>query len=253
MSNGQNFSDSSGVPWEGREFHQNPHAGDSGETQPAVASALSGFSEGVIGVAEIVNVLSASRALIPLLTNPGEDFDPNHPVMEDKVQELSIVTLVGPEGEAVLPAFTSVEAMKKWNGDSRPIPIEMQRVALAAASEGADRIVVNPGTEKIVLRRPMVWAIAQGEPYVSPAESNELFEHLSQLLTRIEPIEKIELLYADPELRGGGPELAVIAYLPPGLSETELNGVLTRINEATASDQKLLQAAESLLIRFAAI
>jgi hypothetical protein len=99
----------------------------------------------------------------------------------------------------------------------------------------------------------MVWAIAQGEPYVSPAESNELFEHLSQLLTRIEPIEKIELRYADPELRGGGPELAVIAYLPPGLSETELNGVLTLINEATASDQKLLQAAESLLIRFAAI
>ena len=253
MSHEQHLTDSSGVPWDGREFHENPHAGDSGETEPAVASALSGFSEGVIGVTELVNVLSASRALIPLLTNPGEDFDPNHPVMEDKVQELSIVTLVGPEGEAVLPAFTSVEAMKKWNGDARPIPIEMQRVAIAAASEGADRIVVNPGTEKIVLRRPMVWAIAQGESYVSPAESVELFEHLSQLLTRIEPIEKIELRYADPNLSGGGPEMALIAYLPPGLSEPELNRVLAQINEATANNQKLLQAAESMLIRFAAI
>ena len=99
----------------------------------------------------------------------------------------------------------------------------------------------------------MVWAIAQGESYVSPAESVELFEHLSQLLTRIEPIEKIELRYVDPELHGGGPEMALIAYLPPGLSEPELNRVLAQINEATANNQKLLQAAESLLIRFAAI
>ena len=38
----------------------------------------------------------------------------------------------GPDGRAVLPAFTSVAAMQAWNTDARPVPIQASKVASAA-------------------------------------------------------------------------------------------------------------------------
>ena len=170
---GDQLSDSSGVPWEGRTFLDNPHAGDSGETPADVAECLTAWRAGTGSFTDLVAAFAANRFLIPLVTRAGDDFDVDHPVMEDKVQELSVITVAGPSGEKVIPAFTSVAAMSVWNSDARPIPIETQRVALAAASEQTDRIVVNPGTDSIVLRRPIVWSIAQGNPYNAPWESDE--------------------------------------------------------------------------------
>lgn len=245
-------ADSNGVPWEGREFHENPFAGDSGETPTDVAVALATFRQGDSDLASLLDVINTSRALIPLFTNPGEDFDPAHPVMEDKVQELAVVTVAGPNGEKALPAFTSVEAMKSWSADARPIPIDMRRVALAAVSDNADRVVINPGTDHLVLRRPMVWAMAKGERYVPPTESVELFEHLTDVLTAIDPIDHIELYLADPLSYGDGPELGVVAFLPPGLDEAALTVILENIQRVTSGDEVLLSAAESILVRFAA-
>ena len=38
----------------------------------------------------------------------------------DKTQELSIVTVTGPDGRAVRPVFSSVDAMKTWNPETEP-------------------------------------------------------------------------------------------------------------------------------------
>src|SRR5690606_1366485 len=82
----------------------------------------------------------------------------------DKTQELSIVTVSGPDGRTVLPVFTGVAEMQRWNPQARPVPVDMVRVALAAAEENTELVVVNAASEsEFVVRRPALWAIAKGE------------------------------------------------------------------------------------------
>ena len=245
-------TDSSGVPWEGREFHANPHAGDDGTTPEAVATALLAFRDGSGTLTDLAAALADSRALIPLVTHAGDDFDADHPVMEDKVQELAVVTLAGPNGEKVFPAFTSVDAMRAWNADARPIPIELRRVCLAAAGEGADRVVVNPGTDQIVIRRPLVWTIAQGQPIVMPWESVELLEELRRAFAGVEHLQGITIAAGDPTASGNGPHVRLVISLPGGLPEDAVKTLLAEVHKRAAATEMLVNAVDSVEIQLLA-
>ena len=245
-------TDSSGVPWEGREFQPNAHAGDNGETPAHVAAALLAFRDGSGSFTELASALAESRALIPLVTHAGDDFDAEHPVMEDKVQELAVVTLAGPNGEKVFPAFTSVEAMRAWNADARPIPIELRRVCLAAAGEGADRVVVNPSTDQIVLRRPLVWTIAQGHPVVMAWESKGLLAELREAMYGIDNVLSVDLAPGDAGATGNGPELRLVISLPGGLDDSALKALLAAVHQAAAASETLVNAADSVEIQLLA-
>jgi hypothetical protein len=241
-------ADSSGVPWEGRSFQPNLHAGDSGETPPDVAAAINAFRDGSGTFAQLANTLAGSRALIPLVTHAGDEFDADNPVMEDKIQELAVVTLAGPNGEQVYPAFTSAEAMRAWKVDARPIPIEFRRVALAAAGESIDRIVVNPGSDQIVVRRPAVWAIAQGETVVSPWESDALLAEARAALGSIEQVLDVSLEPVDVHATGLGPELRLIATLVAGLDEMTVKSLVEEIQSRAVSSLLLAKTVDSLEI-----
>jgi len=106
--------------------------------------------------------------------------------------------------------------MSAWNWRPDPVPIEAQRVALAAASEQTDRIVVEPGTDSIVLRRPVVWSIAQGNPYVAPWESAEFVEEPRKLLAGIVNLVDIAVAPGDPTATGDGPDVTLILGLIEG-------------------------------------
>ena len=101
-------ADSAGVPWEGRSFESNPHAGDDGSADAALLAALEAFHAGSGDAVAIVDAYRDARLLIPLVAEAGDvGIAPSgHTV--DKTQELSIVTVAAPDGRRVLPVFTSV-------------------------------------------------------------------------------------------------------------------------------------------------
>jgi hypothetical protein len=241
-------ADSSGIPWEGREFQPNAHAGDDGITPESVAAAILAFRDGTGSLTELAAALAESRALIPLITRAGDDFDADNPVMEDKVQELAVVTLAGPNGEAVYPAFTSVEAMRAWNSDARPIPIELRRVCLAAAGEGADRVVINPGTDQIVLRRPVVWAIAQGNPYIAPWDSPEFVAATRALLADIDSVLDVSVGAGDPTATGAGPDVILLLGLIDGLDAEQVHSLTAAVHERVSSNELFVNLVDSLAV-----
>jgi hypothetical protein len=236
------------VPWEGRAFHDNPHAGDSGETPPEVATRLEAWRLGIGAYTDFVAALATSRLLIPLVAHAGDEFDPSHPVMEDKVQELSVVTVAGPNGEKVIPTFTSVAAMSAWNSDARPIPIEAQRVALAAASEQTDRIVLNPGTDSIVIRRPALWAMAKGETYIACWESVNFVTAAQSLLAGISNLAGVRVAPADLRATGEGPDVALVLELPEGLTDDEVRTALTEVHGRVSTSDTFRDAVDALTI-----
>jgi len=245
---GDHHADSSGVPWEGRTFHENPHAGDTGETPADVAESLTAWCTGTGSFTDLVAALAVNRFLIPLVTHAGDDFDVDNPVMEDKVQELSVITVAGPSGEKVIPAFTSVAAMSAWNLEARPIPIDAQRVALAAASEKTDRIVVNPGTDSIVLRRPVVWSIAQGKPYTAPWESAEFLSETRKLLAGIDDLVEVGVGPGDPNATGDGPDVRLILGLVDGLDADRVQTLVTEAQGRISNNDIYVDQVDALAL-----
>ena len=199
----------------------------------------------------------ASRLLIPLLAELGDPSAGSgtetvgaHGLAVDKSQELSIVTVEGPDGRRVLPVFASVEAMSRWNPLARPVPADGVRVALAAADDGTDLVVLDPGSEsEFVLRRPAVWAVAQSQPWHPSFDSVEVRTAFERSIGTELSVLGVDLEAGDPDARLVGPELVVRLALVAGLTRAELDAVLQRLAARWAADDAIATLVDSLTVR----
>lgn len=243
-------SDSAGVPWEGRSFEANPHAGDDGSADPALLSALLAFRAGEGGAGAVVDAYREARLLIPLVAEKGDHGIGAHGLEVDKTQELSIVTVAAPDGRKVLPVFTSVTALQTWDATARPVPADGRRTALAAASEDTDLIVIDPASEtEFVIRRPAVWAIAQGEPWEPAHTSPTIFTGLQESISGELAVLDLAVESGDPTGRLRGPELVVHLQLMAGLEQDELDAVLARVARRWAADDRIAVLVDSLTVK----
>jgi hypothetical protein len=243
-------ADSAGVPFEGRHFHENPGAGDDGTAPPQVLEAIRRFRARELGAPEVVLALHGSRLLVPLVAVRGDEGVGAHGQLVDKTQELSIVTVEGPDGRAVLPAFTSVAAMQAWDGSARPIPIEAPRVALAAAAEGTPLVIVDPGSDtEFVVRRPALRSLATGECWTPSFEDPAVAAAFEAGAVGQDDLLAVAVGPGDPDARLAGPELLVALTLRPGLDEDGLAVVLAGLQRAWAADPVIAERVDSLGVR----
>jgi hypothetical protein len=243
-------ADSAGRPWAGRHFDANPSASDDGAADPALSAALQEFARGTVGQSVVIDAVRTARLLIPLVAHAGDTGHDEHGRLIDKTQELSIVTVSGPDGRAVLPAFTSVTTMSAWNPRARPVPAEGTRVALAAASEQTELVVLDPTSDtEFVLRRPALWAIGQGEPWRPGFEDPAVESAFRRSIERELAVHGVRLEAGDPRARLAGPELIVVLELVAGLNRPELDAVLRRLASRWAADDDIATRVDSLTVR----
>ena len=245
-----NHGDSAGVPWEGRRFEANPHAADDGSADPALLDALVRFRSGQGSQAEVVDAFREARVLIPLIAEKGEEGVAPSGLAVDKTQELSIVTVAAPDGRRVQPVFSSVGAMRLWDASARPIPVEALRVALSASAEDTDLIVLDPTADtEFVIRRPAVWAVAQGQPWEPSFLSPEVFRALQESVAHELAVIDVSVAAGDPDARLRGPELVVVLELVDGLDREVLDAVLARLAQRWAADDRIAVLADSLTVK----
>jgi hypothetical protein len=248
-------ADSAGRPWAGRSFQSNPHAGDDGRMSPDLGAALERFRSGRGSQADVVAAFGTSRLLIPLLAELGDGGTEvgAHGHAVDKSQELSIVTVEGPDGRRVLPVFGSVDAMSRWNPVARPVPADGVRVALAAADDGTELVVLDPASPtEFVLRRPALWAVAQQQPWQPPFESDAVRAAFEASIAGELAVVGVDLMPGDADARLHGPELVVRLRLVAGLTRTELDAVTARLARRWAADDTIATGVDSLTVRLTA-
>lgn len=244
------LADSAGVPWEGRSFQANPHAADDGSADPRLLAALAGFRNGSGDPVAVVDAYRSARLLIPLVADRGDEGIGAHGQLVDKTQELSIVTVAAPDGRRVLPVFTSVEAMRRWDAAARPVPADGVRTALAAVDDDTDLIVIDPTSEtEFVLRRPAVWAIARSEPWEPSFTSPEVFAGLSESIGGELAVLDLSVAAGDPTGRLRGPELIVRLQLVDGLDKAALDAVLARLAARWSRDDRIAVLVDSLTVK----
>lgn len=212
-------ADSAGVPWRGRQFQENPWAGDDGNTPLQIAETIAAepFSK-----LKFLESLRGQRLLIPLLAELGEGEIGPHGQLVDKSADLAIVAVATPDGKTAIPAFTSVAAMANWNPESRPVPVSVEKLCLAAASEGHERVVVNPATDSRVIRRTQIAAIAQGHALVDVVTDPMVREMVATAAEISDQILEARIIDGDPQALLTGQELIIELHIKPGLTEHEL-------------------------------
>ncbi|ROR66563.1 SseB family protein [Agrococcus jenensis] len=208
-------ADSAGRPWAGRSFdhHDTAYAGDDGSPPAGYREAVRALADGTAGRAAVVDALRGERLLVPLLAAAGEMGVDDRGRTVDKTQELSIVTVLGPDGEPILPMFSGVDAMQAWNPRARPVPTSVQRAA-AAALDGPARIVVDPGGEgEFVLGRSMLTALLTDEPWRWGVEDPAVHAAVLDALLAAPAVQAVVLATGDPRCTLVGAELEVHALV----------------------------------------
>jgi hypothetical protein len=257
--NPDRFADSAGVPWEGRHFESNQWANDDGSADPALLAAIDGFqaarSFGDAAPAQesVIDALRSARLLIPLIAALGESGEGAHGQTVDKSANLSIVSVQTPDGQVGLPVFSCVQTMQGWNKLARPVPIEATRVALAAASEGNTRIVLDPGSaSEFVIRRPAIEAIAREVGWVHPATDPVVKREIANAIDAEPIVENFAIQNGDPLARLANAEVLVylkLAAANPQPTKLDLEALVSRITKTWAESELIASKVDSLAIK----
>lgn len=242
-------ADSAGQPWEGRQFAESGYLDDDGTAPAELVAAIAAFRAGDAGPETVVTAFRDSRLLIPLVTRLGESEEDARGRVIDKTQELSIVTVAGPDGRAILPVFSSAETMRAWKADARPVPADAARVAVAAAEDGEGLVVLDPGSAtEFVLRRPAVWSLVRGVDWVPCWQDEAVAAEFARTVDDEPAVVAVELSAGDPHLRLAGPELVVTLILIAGLDRSALDGVLGRLQAAWAASTVITEHVDAMRV-----
>lgn len=250
--NPNRFTDSAGVPWEGRELHENNFAGDDGSADAELIEAITKFQKGEAKNEEVVAAFVKARLLIPLLADLGESEIGEHGQKVDKSAELSIVTVATPDDQNGLPVFSSVAAMQLWNPTARPVPSDAIRVAIAAATEGNTRIVLDAeGPTEFAIRRPAIAAIAQEEKWVHPARDKRVRDEFSRVLKGVSEFLGFDLEDCDPTSRLHSAELQLVLKLVEGLTGEKIQELMQELAKQLADSSVIAEHVDSLRVKLA--
>ncbi len=116
---------------------------DIGSADRRVAAALAGYAAGTDGPDAVLAALAQSRLLVPVVAVLDETGMAAGGARIDKSSHMATVSTTGLDGRRGLLAFTSLESLRRWQPDARPVPAPASAVAAAALDQGAGAIVVD--------------------------------------------------------------------------------------------------------------
>lgn len=112
---------------------------DDGSLDDVLAAAFAEFASGDKPAA-IIGALCSVRVFVPVIALLGET-----PAEGDKDSQMAAVFMTGTDGRKALLAFSSLDAMKNWDPQARPVPIYGYDAARAALDEGAAALLLDLG------------------------------------------------------------------------------------------------------------
>lgn len=238
-------TDTGGVPWEGRTLLGTGFDDDDGEAADALIAALADRGNETALVAAV----AAARLIVPVVAVAGETTEVDGQVT-DASSDMAAVTLQAPSGEKALPAFSSMQALARWDSSARPVPVTAQRAALAAVQEGCAVIVLDLASSAdqgpsspVALRSSMVWALAMKREWV-PAHLDEQVQQAVEEAIRDEP----DVLATSLGL-GQQSALQITLTLKSGLGAERVRELVTQVGEKLATDGEVRARIDAVSFR----
>lgn len=259
-------TDSAGQPWAGRSLQGEDarihnFEDDDGTADPAYLAAVGALLDGTGGEAGVVASLATARVFVPVVAQLAQEAEGVDGLHADKQADMALVTLQAPDGRTAMPVFTSAAALEAWHAEARPVAVYAARAALSAVSEGAQLLVLDPGSDfTFVVRRPAMWALAKQQDWTPSYLDDQLESALASAATAFPAVRRVETRpgagvaarTADGQVvsgGGAGPELQVVLYLEDGLDAGAVQQLVSGLNEAWANMEAFAEGVDSIEVK----
>ncbi|WP_095757633.1 SseB family protein [Streptomyces xinghaiensis] len=158
---------------------ESPFSDDDGSADPRLAAALTAYAGDRAAEPAVLSALPGTRLLVPVVAVLGETETGADGLRREKTSDMAVPTLRAPGGRRALPAFTSTEALARWDPEARPVAVPFRQALRAAAHEQADTVVLDlAGPVPYELTGPALLALAEGresaDPLADPAVRDAL-------------------------------------------------------------------------------
>lgn len=228
-----NTADSAGTPWKGRDLKPNPFSGDTGEPDEGLLAALTAAAQSPLDAEAhvgVVRALAGVRLYAPILPAVLEQEVGADGLMHDNSSEMAMVRLASSDGRQCTPAFTGIPALTAWHEKARPVPIEAERLGAAAVEEGAELVIVDPGTpHAFLLRRPALWSFLRQLPWRPCWDDAELAAAVARTVGGVDWIAGAAIGPGSAGVLTSGPELRIDLRVERRPEQAELAEVQRRL------------------------
>jgi hypothetical protein len=255
--------DSAGQSWAGRNLRGDAakihnFEDDDGTADAGYVAAVAALLAGRGSEAEVVASLATARVFVPVVAQLAEEAAGVDGLHADKQADMALVTLKAPDGRTAMPVFSSAAALEAWHPQARPVAVHAARAALSAVSEGAQLLVLDPGSEvTFVVRRPAMWSLAQQRDWTPSYLDDELESALNSLSGTHPAVRRLEVRpgsgvasrAADGSIMAGGgpgPELRVVLYLEDGLDAAGVQDLVSGLNGRWAQNELFAERVDSI-------
>lgn len=190
---------------------------DAGQALGATSAALAlsmGADNGAARLEALAAALADERVVVPVAVEPHPDEAGHH--AEWHGGPIAFAVSPTPAGPAIA-VYSSAAALSAHRPGERPMGMDFRTVAMAALVETGGRAVMDPGGAGVLLPRPTVAALAQGDRWLPPWRDGALRALLLERARRACPrVRDVRLSYAGEgvtrvtaviDASGGGPGL----------------------------------------------
>jgi SseB protein N-terminal domain len=213
---------------------------DRGAVDAAVEAALAAFADGSDSEQAVLTALAGSRLLVPVIPVPAGE-PPVDEASSDVVAtgaagggaagtEMAMPTIVGRDGRRALPAFTSLQALSRWQPTGRPVAVPASAVWQSAVQESCAVVIDIAGPVPVAVEGARLTALAQGLPVPELHEDPDVWQLAAAVAAEQAPGVRVRL--SAPQV---GLDLTVELAPPAGVAGHVPDRVAASVGEALSA------------------
>ncbi|MDT9684136.1 SseB family protein [Streptomyces sp. TRM76323] len=203
---------------------------DDGSADPGLAEALAAWAEDRGAEPRVLEALRGARLLVPVVAVLGEVEEDGNGLRREKTSDMAVPTLTAGDRRA-LPAFTSTDALARWDPQARPVAVPLHQALQAAAHEKADTVVLDmAGPVPYELTGRALLALAEGRTSTDPLADPAVTDAVRAVVAAEPAVLRAYLG------RGGGADGTLALVLAPDAAPAQ---AARRLAAAMAADETL--------------
>ncbi|NKY16527.1 SseB family protein, partial [Streptomyces somaliensis] len=188
---------------------------DDGSADPRLAEALAAWAEDRGAEPRVLEALGGARLLVPVVALLGEVEEDGNGLRREKTSDMAVPTLTAGDRRA-LPAFTSTDALARWDPAARPVAVPLHQALRAVAHEKADTLVLDlAGPVPFELTGRALLALAEGRTTTDPLADPAVTDAVRAVVAAEPAVLRAYLG------RGGGADGTLALVLAPGAVPAE--------------------------------
>jgi hypothetical protein len=235
---------------------------DRGAADPAVEGTLAAYADGMAGEHAVLVALAAARLLVPVMALPGDGagpldsqkgaldgekgaFDGRKGALDgEKNSEMALPAIVGTDGRRALPAFTSLDTVRRWKASARPVPVQADAVWQSAVAEGSVVVIDIAGPVPLLVEGARLAALATGT-VLGMHEDPDAWQQVAAAAAQVAPGIRVKL--SPPN---GGIDFTLELAPPEGTAGPVPSEVADRVGDAVlAALRDRVRAGIAVVVR----